>query len=142
MRDAIANAHRVVVKVGSSSLTARAGGIDPQRIERLVEALAGVRPPVHVTQVTTDPDTARRWFDVFEGAGLDGVVAKPLAAAYAPGKRIMLKAKHHRSADVVVLGYRVHASGSTTRWRGAGGVCATRGGPSRARSSWSGPASG
>jgi ATP-dependent DNA ligase len=48
----------------------------------------------------------------FEGAGLDGIVAKPLAAAYAPGKRVMLKVKHHRTADVVVLGYRVHASGS------------------------------
>jgi len=68
--------------------------------------------PLHRSQVTTDVDTARRWLEQFEGAGLDGVVAKPLAAAYAPGKRLMLKIKHHRTADVVALGYRIHKSGA------------------------------
>ncbi|WP_434993431.1 ATP-dependent DNA ligase [Arthrobacter sp. Ld5] len=68
-------------------------------------------PPVHLSQVTDDVDLARRWLVEFEGAGLDGVVAKPLAAAYEPNKRRMLKVKHHRSADTVVLGYRIHASG-------------------------------
>jgi ATP-dependent DNA ligase len=67
--------------------------------------------PIHVSQATTDVELARRWLVEFEGAGLDGVVAKPLAAPYAPGKRLMLKVKHHRTADVVVLGYRVHKSG-------------------------------
>ncbi|HEV7948838.1 MAG TPA: ATP-dependent DNA ligase, partial [Glaciihabitans sp.] len=66
---------------------------------------------IHLSQVTTDVDLARRWLVEFEGAGLDGVVAKPLAAAYVPGKRLMLKTKHHRTADVVVLGYRIHKSG-------------------------------
>jgi ATP-dependent DNA ligase len=72
---------------------------------------AGLGDPLHVSQATTDVALARRWLVEFEGAGLDGVVAKPLAAPYAPGKRTMLKVKHHRSADVVVLGYRVHKSG-------------------------------
>ena len=69
-------------------------------------------PPLHRTRVTTDVELARRWLEEFEGAGLDGVVAKPLAAAYAPGKRLMLKIKHHRTADVVALGYRIHKSGT------------------------------
>ena len=67
--------------------------------------------PVHLSQVTHDVELARRWLVEFEGAGLDGVVAKPLAAGYEPNKRRMLKVKHHRSADTVVLGYRVHKSG-------------------------------
>ncbi|MBG6067133.1 ATP-dependent DNA ligase [Micromonospora ureilytica] len=83
----------------------------PRRRERLVEALAGVRPPVHVTQVTTDPDTARRWFDVFEGAGLDGLIVKPADLPYEPGKRLMFKVKHARTADAVVAGFRWHKSG-------------------------------
>ncbi|MCU1544729.1 MAG: ATP-dependent ligase [Microbacteriaceae bacterium] len=78
-----------------------------------LESLIGrLDDPVHVTRTTTDVEVARRWLDEFEGAGLDGVVAKRLDAAYAPGKRIMLKVKHHRTADVVALGYRVHKSGS------------------------------
>ncbi|WP_419818806.1 ATP-dependent DNA ligase [Glaciibacter flavus] len=78
-----------------------------------LESLAATLPaPLHLTQVTTDVETARRWLVEFEGAGLDGVVAKPLAATYQPGKRTMLKIKHHREADVVVIGYRVHKSGT------------------------------
>jgi ATP-dependent DNA ligase len=68
--------------------------------------------PLHLSQTTDNADLARRWLEEFEGAGLDGIVAKPLAAVYEQGKRRMLKVKHHRTADVVVLGYRVHASGS------------------------------
>ncbi len=83
----------------------------PARRERLVRALAGVRPPVHVTQVTTDPETARRWFEVFEGAGLDGLIVKPADLPYQPGKRLMAKVKHARTADVVVAGFRWHKSG-------------------------------
>jgi len=83
-----------------------------ERRERL-EALAdGMTDPLFVTRTTLDVDLAREWLTTFEGAGLDGVVAKPTRASYAPGKRTMLKVKHHRTADVVVLGYRVHKSGS------------------------------
>ena len=83
------------------------------RRERLEQALTGLseQDPIHLTQVTTDAEVAAHWFERFEGAGLDGVVAKPLEQAYAPGKRTMLKVKHHRSADAVVYGYRVHKSG-------------------------------
>ncbi|MHA7142356.1 ATP-dependent DNA ligase [Arthrobacter sp. Sr33] len=78
-----------------------------------LEGIAGAfAAPVHVSQTTDDVELARRWLVEFEGAGLDGVVAKPLDAGYEPGKRRMLKIKHHRSADVVVLGYRVHTSGA------------------------------
>jgi ATP-dependent DNA ligase len=69
------------------------------------------RGPIHVTRATDDADLARRWLNEFEGAGLDGVVAKPLAPPYAPNKRTMFKIKHARTADVVALGYRVHRSG-------------------------------
>ena len=68
--------------------------------------------PLHITQTTRDAALARRWLTEFEGAGLDGVVAKPLGLAYAPNKRVMFKAKHKRTADVVALGYRIHKSGS------------------------------
>jgi ATP-dependent DNA ligase len=82
-----------------------------ERRAALEELLSSASAPLHLTQTTTDPDLARRWLSEFEGAGLDGVVAKPLAAAYAPGKRVMFKTKHERTADVVLLGYRIHKSG-------------------------------
>jgi ATP-dependent DNA ligase len=82
------------------------------RRARLESLLAGTRAPLHLTRTTTDAAVARDWLERFEGAGLDGVVAKPLASAYAPGKRVMLKTKHARTADVVLLGYRVHTSGT------------------------------
>ncbi|MFE6647387.1 ATP-dependent DNA ligase [Nocardioides sp. NPDC057772] len=63
---------------------------------------------VHLCTTTTDPATAQEWFTRFEGAGLDGVMAKPLDAPYSPDKRTMLKIKHSRTADVVVAGYREH----------------------------------
>jgi ATP-dependent DNA ligase len=83
-----------------------------ERRAALEEMAASFAAPVHLGRTTADADEARRWLKEFEGAGLDGVVAKPLAAAYEQGKRRMLKIKHHRTADVVALGYRVHASGS------------------------------
>lgn len=81
------------------------------RRAELVDLLAGVAGPLHLTRTTDDADLARRWLAEFEGAGLDGVVAKPLAQPYAPGKRTMFKIKHARTADVVALGYRIHKSG-------------------------------
>lgn len=82
------------------------------RRAELVDLLQAVPDPLHVTRATDDVETARRWLAEFEGAGLDGVVAKPLAQPYAPGKRTMSKIKHARTADVVALGYRIHKSGS------------------------------
>ncbi|WP_354643792.1 ATP-dependent DNA ligase [Kitasatospora camelliae] len=86
---------------------------EPLTVRRaeLVRALGGARPPVHVAPASTDVETARGWFSRFEGAGLDGVVAKPLDAPYAPGERTMFKVKHARTADCVVAGYREHKSG-------------------------------
>lgn len=82
------------------------------RRERLEQLVGSLPHPLHLTRTTTDVDLARRWLVEFEGAGLDGVVAKPLTQSYAPGKRVMLKVKHHRTADVVLTGYRVHKSGN------------------------------
>jgi ATP-dependent DNA ligase len=79
-----------------------------ERRRLLEEALADAEPPIHVTPATDDPDLARRWFEEFEGAGLDGVIAKPLDGTYQPDKRAMFKIKHVRTADCVVAGYRTH----------------------------------
>lgn len=79
----------------------------------LVDALAGCGGSFHVTPATTDSETALRWFDELEGAGFDGVIAKPLTVPYLPGKRAMFKVKHHRTADCVVAGYRLHKSSDT-----------------------------
>jgi ATP-dependent DNA ligase len=83
----------------------------PERRARLERALAGVGPPVHITPLTTDPKTARRWFVEFEGAGLDGLIAKPADLLYVPNKRLMRKIKHARTLDAVVAGFRWHKSG-------------------------------
>lgn len=82
-----------------------------RRRELMVQALADVRAPIHVTPATQDAELAQRWFSEFEGAGLDGVVAKPLDGRYLPDKRTMFKIKHTRTADCVVAGYRTHKSG-------------------------------
>jgi ATP-dependent DNA ligase len=74
----------------------------------LEEALAPAKAPIHLTRTTTDPATAQEWFEQFEGAGLDGIIAKPLTGEYEPDKRVMFKVKHERTADCVVAGYRVH----------------------------------
>jgi ATP-dependent DNA ligase len=81
-----------------------------QRRAALEEALAQVRSPLHLTPATTDRGLAGQWFDQFEGAGLDGLIAKPLDGTYQPDKRVMFKIKHERTADCVVAGYRPHKS--------------------------------
>lgn len=85
-----------------------------ERRARLEAALGDARPPVHLTPATLDRATAADWFDRFEGAGLDGVIAKRLDAPYQPGKRAMLKIKHQRTADCVVAGFRWHKNGPGT----------------------------
>ncbi|MFC6881938.1 MULTISPECIES: ATP-dependent DNA ligase [Actinomadura] len=82
-----------------------------ERRRRLAETLAGARAPVHVTPVSDSYDLALRWFDEFEGAGLDGVIAKPRDIPYLPDKRALFKVKHERTADCVVAGFRWHKSG-------------------------------
>jgi DNA ligase D-like protein (predicted polymerase) len=82
-----------------------------ERRAALEQALAPAEPPIHLTAATTDRDVARDWFHQFEGAGLDGVIAKPVEVTYQPDKRVMFKVKHERTADCVVAGYRVHKSG-------------------------------
>ncbi len=82
-----------------------------RRRELLAGALAGAGTSVHLTPATTDRDTAAGWFRQFEGAGLDGLVAKRLDGSYVEDKRVMFKVKHERTADCVVAGYRTHKSG-------------------------------
>jgi ATP-dependent DNA ligase len=82
-----------------------------RRREALEAALTQARPPIYLTPTTTDAALAEVWFSQFEGAGLDGIVAKPLDVDYQPDKRAMFKIKHERTADCVVAGYRVHKSG-------------------------------
>jgi ATP-dependent DNA ligase len=81
------------------------------RRERLESALAQAKPPVHVAAGTTDIEIARAWFDQFEGAGLDGIIAKPFDVLYKPDQRVMFKIKHERTADCVVAGFRWHKTG-------------------------------
>jgi ATP-dependent DNA ligase len=97
-----------LLALGDDDLTGRPFA---ERRARLVEALGPARPPIHVTPATADHELAQRWFAEFEGAGLDGVVAKPLDGTYQPDKRVMYKIKHERTADCVVAGYRLHKSG-------------------------------
>src|ERR1700694_2943167 len=82
-----------------------------RRREFLEEALTTARAPVHLTPATDSLEVARGWFTQFEGAGLDGIVAKPFDLPYSPGQRQMFKIKHERTADCVVAGYRWHKSG-------------------------------
>lgn len=86
-----------------------------ERRTALEDALAGLSGPCHLTRTTTDPAEAQRWFEQFEGAGLDGVIAKPLTAPYSPNGRTMLKIKHQRTADVVLAGYREHKTSTPER---------------------------
>jgi ATP-dependent DNA ligase len=81
------------------------------RRELLEQALAGVPAPIHLTPITRDRALAGEWFRRFEGAGLDGVIAKPADGRYEAGKRAMLKIKHARTADCVVAGFRWHKEG-------------------------------
>lgn len=88
-----------------------------ERRAALEQALGnlGSDGPCYLTRTTTDPEEAERWFEHFEGAGLDGVMAKPLAAAYTQNGRTMMKVKHARTADVVVAGYREHKNSTPER---------------------------
>ncbi|MFJ6430061.1 MULTISPECIES: ATP-dependent DNA ligase [Microbacterium] len=98
-----------LLAVGIDDLLAQSFETRRARLETLME---GVGHPLHITRTTRDREAAVRWLAEFEGAGLDGVVAKPLDQPYAPGKRTLFKIKHARTADVVALGYRIHKSGS------------------------------
>lgn len=97
-----------VLAAGGRSLMA-----EPQRQRRqILEGLMrGIGAPVHLTPMTRDRNVAAQWLEQFEGAGLDGVVAKPPESPYQPGKRTMIKIKHVRTADCVVAGFRFHKSG-------------------------------
>ncbi len=78
----------------------------------LEDVMRSTRPPLYLTPATRERDVALDWFSRFEGAGLDGVVAKPIGDSYQPGKRTMLKIKHERTCDCVVAGFRVHKDGN------------------------------
>jgi ATP-dependent DNA ligase len=82
-----------------------------ERRARLEKMLAKAKPPIHLTPATREHAIAADWFGRFEGAGLDGVVAKPLNGTYQPDKRVMLKVKHERDCDCVVAGFRWHKNG-------------------------------
>ncbi|MEU8591681.1 ATP-dependent DNA ligase [Streptomyces sp. NPDC048664] len=97
-----------LLSLGETSLL---GAPLSERRPALEGALSGVTPPVHLAPATTDRAVAQRWFEQYEGAGLDGVIAKPLSLPYRPDERVMFKVKHERTADVVVAGYRFHKSG-------------------------------
>jgi ATP-dependent DNA ligase len=100
-----------LLALGDEDLRQTAQG---ERRARIEAALKNTQPPVHLTPATRDRELARDWFDRFEGAGLDGVIAKPLSSVYQPGKRAMLKIKHARTADCVVAGFRWHKNGPGT----------------------------
>ncbi len=85
-----------------------------RRRERLQFLLASVAPPIHLTPATRDHSLALDWFRRFEGAGLDGVMAKPISGTYQSDKRVMLKVKHERDCDCVVAGFRWHKEGEGT----------------------------
>jgi len=101
-----------LLALGDEDLRGVAQGERRARLEAALSPLA--RPPVHVTPATTDRALAADWFDRFEGAGLDGVVAKRLDGTYQPGKRAMIKVKHQRTAECAVAGFRWHKNGPGT----------------------------
>jgi ATP-dependent DNA ligase len=82
-----------------------------QRRAELEAILKNASPPLHLTPATTDRATASDWFHRFEGAGLDGVMAKPVTGSYEPNKRVMFKVKHERECDCVIAGFRWHKRG-------------------------------
>ncbi len=97
-----------MLALGDESLTDRPFA---ERRAALEKALKDVKPPVYVTPATSSLEEARDWFDRLEGAGIDGIIAKPPSIAYVPDKRVMYKIKHERTADCVVAGFRTHKSG-------------------------------
>jgi ATP-dependent DNA ligase len=100
-----------LLAVGDDDLTEQP--FERRRAE-LEQALRQAKSPIHLTPLTTDRELATGWFSQFEGAGLDGLIAKPADVTYQPDKRVMFKIKHERTADCVVAGYRVHKSGGDT----------------------------
>jgi ATP-dependent DNA ligase len=84
------------------------------RRQELESLLSSTTPPLHLTPATCDSSVAEDWFRRFEGAGLDGVMAKPVSGTYEPDKRVMLKVKHERDCDCVVAGFRWHKKGEGT----------------------------
>ena len=86
------------------------------RREQLESLLASARPPIHLTPASRDRGLASDWFRRFEGAGLDGVIAKSLSGTYEPGKRVMIKVKHERDCDCVVAGFRWHKRRPSRDW--------------------------
>lgn len=100
-----------LLALGDDDLTAAPYTERRARLQEVVPASDVLRRGVHLTPRTTDLDTARAWFERFEGAGLDGLIAKKGDLTYQPDKRVMSKIKHERTADCVVAGYRVHKSG-------------------------------
>src|SRR3954468_19539875 len=94
-----------LLALGDDDLTSVPFAVRRAALER---ALADAAPPVHITPITRDEGVAREWFERFEGAGLDGLIAKRADLVYEPDKRVMTKIKHVRTADCVVAGYRVH----------------------------------
>ena len=94
-----------LLALGDDDLTGEPFAVRRATLER---AFSGASPPVHVTPITRDEGVARAWFERFEGAGLDGLIAKRAELTYQPDKRVMTKIKHVRTADCVVAGYRVH----------------------------------
>jgi ATP-dependent DNA ligase len=97
-----------LLAIGAKSLLGRA---QRERRAQLEKLFTGIRPPLYLTPMTLKRELAVDWLERFEGAGLDGVIAKPARSTYQPGKRAMLKIKHVRSADCVVAGFRWHKSG-------------------------------
>jgi ATP-dependent DNA ligase len=97
---------------GSKSLCEKPFG---ERRARLESLFADAEPPLHLTPATRDLALAGDWFRRFEGAGLDGVIAKPIDGTYEPNKRVMLKVKHERECDCVVAGFRWHKTGGKTK---------------------------
>jgi len=98
-----------ILALGDRDLTGRPFA---ERRKLLAETAAGFAPPVHLTPATTDRSVAADWFERFEGAGLDGIIAKPAADPYLAGRRAQFKIKHRHTADCVVAGYRLHRSGA------------------------------
>ncbi|KIQ10937.1 ATP-dependent DNA ligase [Rhodococcus sp. MEB064] len=100
-----------LLALGDDDLTALPFAERRARLETILDG-SRTAPRCHVTRVTDDAALATDWFDRFEGAGLDGVVAKRLDGVYVPNKREMIKVKHARTADCVLIGYRIHKSGN------------------------------
>ncbi|OLB93763.1 MAG: hypothetical protein AUI15_18115 [Actinobacteria bacterium 13_2_20CM_2_66_6] len=99
-----------ILAAGDVDLRSRPLG---ERRKRLEALLKGAASPIFMTPYTRDPKTANRWFEQFEGAGLDGVIAKSWTGTYVPGKRLWVKVKHQRTADCVVIGWRRSNDGKT-----------------------------